>query len=321
MKNNSVQFAVTREDPLVAIELVKQFSVKRLLMIASGGCCAFSLKSVFPELDIHLLDANVQQIQLVKSKIAVLKEQSNHSERFNINNDDPKGLNVCGNFESLFRGFRLFLYEFVTEHKEVQDFFNGDIAQDNYLAKLRLNPYWTVAFDMFFSDVLLNTMFGPEVTQHAEKNSYPIYFRKAFETGITREDYMNNYFLHHVFLGYYLERHEALPQYLQSPPSNTNFKFINNTLEQVDSFAGYDLIDLSNIFDWMADEAIDTICKKISQQSKIGTIVIFRQLNNQREWFKKFTHGFEYDKPLSNKLHTFSRDLFYNKLCICIKKK
>lgn len=321
MKNNSVQFAVTREDPLVAIELVKQFSIKRLLMIASGGCCAFSLKSVFPELNIHLLDANAQQIYLVKSKITALKQQSNLSERFNINNDDPKGLNACGNFESLFRGFRLFLHEFVTEHKEIQDFFNGRIAQHNYLSKLRLNTYWTVAFDMFFSDVLLNTMFGPEVTQHAEKNSYSAYFRKIFETAIIREDYMSNYFLHHVLLGCYLERYEALPQYLQSSPSNTNFKFIHNKLEQVNSFVGYDLIDLSNIFDWMADEIIDTICKKISQQSKIGTIVIFRQLNNQRELFGKFTHGFEYDRKLSNKLYALSRDLFYNKLSIYIKKK
>ena len=55
--------------------------------------------------------------------------------------------------------------------------------------------YWPVAFELFFSDQLLNAMFGAAATQHAPPGSYSAYFRGAIEAGLCRPDAAQNYFL------------------------------------------------------------------------------------------------------------------------------
>ena len=58
MINNHIQFAVVREDPPTEAALVEQFDCDSCLLIASGGCTALTLRSLFPELDVALVDLN-----------------------------------------------------------------------------------------------------------------------------------------------------------------------------------------------------------------------------------------------------------------------
>jgi S-adenosylmethionine-diacylglycerol 3-amino-3-carboxypropyl transferase len=113
----------------------------------------------------------------------------------------------------LFRQFRLFIYEFVLSEKEVRSFFEeaSSIDFQSKAADMIKNPYWPVAFNLFFSDSLLCAMFGPLAIQNAAPGSYPKYFQNQIENGFQKSDSRNNYFLHQIFLGYYLNRKEALP--------------------------------------------------------------------------------------------------------------
>ena len=43
-----VQFAVVREDPAVEQYIIEKLNPKKVLMIASAGCTALSLKLLFP---------------------------------------------------------------------------------------------------------------------------------------------------------------------------------------------------------------------------------------------------------------------------------
>lgn len=90
-------------------------------------------------------------------------------QRFNIGTSNLSGLNQSGNFESLFRGLREFIFDLVADEAEIRLLFEekGRLADASEI--LFSSKYWSVAFDLYFSDSLLNAMFGPEATQHAEE--------------------------------------------------------------------------------------------------------------------------------------------------------
>ncbi|MFY9589202.1 DUF3419 family protein [Rickettsia endosymbiont of Halotydeus destructor] len=309
----NIKFAVVREDPLIEQTLIERITPQNVLMIASGGCTALSLKSKFPKINFTLFDINSSQIQLVKNKIKALECYGNHSfkEQFNINFNNPKGLNNCGEFESLFNCFRQFLTEFILPKKNILDIFLED-EDPNILLN---NKYWSVAFDLFFSNSLLLAMFGPAAIQHAEPNSYPRYFQKAFENGFYRKDYKKNYFLHHMFLGYYLDNINAQPYYLHKKNQNIQFEYINDKLLNVENINKFQLVSLSNIFDWMSEEEVLTHLKYLENNLLSGTYIIFRQLNNTKNYLSK-VHGFKNHNQLENALLINDKSLFYNKINI-----
>ena len=107
MRDNDVQFAVVREDPMVEAELVRLTQASNVLLIASGGCTALTLQALFPDLHITLVDFNPAQLERIREKMRALQETDTGArcQRFNIGTNDPNGLNQNGNFESLFPRF------------------------------------------------------------------------------------------------------------------------------------------------------------------------------------------------------------------------
>ena len=114
-----------------------------------------------------------------------MTDTATRHRRFNIGTSDPEGLNQNGNFESLFRGLREFIFDLVADESEIRALFEEEGQLANVSELLFSSKYWSVAFDLYFSDSLLNAMFGPDATQHAEAGSYPRYFQQLFEKGLT----------------------------------------------------------------------------------------------------------------------------------------
>ncbi len=246
MRNNKVQFAVVREDPMVEAELIRLTGARNVLLVASGGCTALTLQALLPDLHITLFDFNPAQLQRVREKMSALRDvnETRRHRRFNIGTSDPKGLNQSGNFESLFRSLREFIFDLVADEAEIRVLFEEKGRLTRVSEVLFSNKYWRVAFDLYFSDSLLNAMFGPDATQHAEPGSYPRYFQTLFEKGLTSAQAFDNYFLHHVFLGYYLQRPASLPYYLFAPSTDYHFQMVEGTLAQVPELQRFDLISL-----------------------------------------------------------------------------
>lgn len=319
MIDNKLQFAVVREDPRIEIEIIKSLSPHdKILLVGSGGCTALTLQSLMPTLEIHLLEPNPQQIELIHKKLEVLKTASFDQQKMmlNVNTPNVHQLNAGGNFESLFRGLRDFICEFVLERDKWVRFFNEPDYKIDFAGRVFSNKYWPVAFRMFFSDELLLAMFGPDAIQHAPPHSYPTYFQQVLEKGLVRADAKDNYFLHHIFLGYYLERKECLPLYIgKTIAPHTRFHFIPALVQDCTDFGGYGLVQLSNIFDWMSEEAIAKIAQKINQQLKVGSYLLFRQLNNTKD-LRSYFPSLEFDEELSSSLLAQDRSLFYCQLRI-----
>lgn len=308
MKSGQLQFAVVREDPEIECDLIKNNSqIKKILMIGSGGCTAFSVRLMNPNIEQTLVEPNPAQIYLIKTKEKLLAE--NKIEELKI-------LNQTGNFESLFRSLRLFVEEFIIDHRELKNLIITN--QQDELKKIFAHPYWKVAFDLFFSDQILNTMFGPDATQHAPKNSYPGYFKNVFEKGLMRPDLSKNYFIHHILLGEYLP--DSLPAHFKLPPAiYKEFEIKNCLLHEVDDFSHYDFMSFSNIFDWCSEDYIQSIAERLKTEARKNAMIVFRQLNHQKDFAPIFLPSFKFHSDEEKRLLGLDRSLFYSKLNIATK--
>jgi S-adenosylmethionine-diacylglycerol 3-amino-3-carboxypropyl transferase len=305
-RSSNLQFAVVREDPGLEARLLQRMTGRRVFLIASGGCTALHLLSEFPGLQLTALDANPAQLRHVQAKLDALSRGDGL--------DAWQALSQCGNFESLFRSLRLFLEDMVAAPEEWER-----LLQDASLSPEPIfsHKYWSVAFDLFFHDRLLVAMFGPHAIQHASPGSYPRYFQSVFERGLTRPDRVWNYFLHHILLGRYLS--QALPEFLRKPSASTEIRLVQDSIEHAPDFAGYDLISLSNLFDWMDAGVIAKVTDRLSREARPGAFVLLRQLNNHDDFRPRFA-GFRFHTALAQELLAGDRSLFYNRLLIAEKE-
>jgi S-adenosylmethionine-diacylglycerol 3-amino-3-carboxypropyl transferase len=299
--DNPVQFAVVREDPLVESALVRE-GAERALLVASGGCTALALRALHPELELTLFDLNPAQLALAEEKRRALEA----GDRAAL-----AALAQAGNFESLFAGLRAFWRDLVFGDGEIEALFEGEAD----LAAIFARKYWPIGFDLFFSDALLRAMFGPQAIQHAPPGSYPRYFQALFERGLARADARDNYFLHHVFLGRYLDR--SGPPYLEllGRPIRA-FEVVQGPIDAVPDLSRFDLVSLSNLFDWMAQDEAARIARRLGDELSPGARVVLRQLNTQLDPGALFGDRFRSDESLAGELLARDRSLFYRRLWI-----
>ena len=315
MVNNPVQFAVVREDPAIEASILLSLDrPARILLIASGGCTAFSLRAQFPELGITLLDGNAAQLDLVRRKAEALRTSDRQGLRrlFNIEDRSEDGLNACGNFESLFRSFREFIFDLIVPSDEMKNAFEDGSIGELSAARMLTSRFWRAAFDVHFCDSFLDALFGPAATQHAPSGSYPRYFRAALERGLRSPDAPTNYFLHHIFLGHYLDMPGALPLYLRSVPRDLDFEYIQGSLlDPAVDWAAYDVVHLSNIFDWSPEADVVAVARLLGRRMRPGAAIVFRQLNNENDFKKHFAGEFRFDEAMESSLLARDRSLFY----------
>ncbi len=316
MRDNRLQFAVMREDPAVEAEVIRRTGAREALLVASGGCTALSLQALFPELRLRLVDPNPAQLAHVQTKVDTLHltrgDARARARAFNVGDADPDGLNAKGNFESLFRGLGGFLREFVLPADTLEALLTRPPGAAPLRERVFANPYWRVAFELFFHDALLETMFGPAAVQHAVPGSYPAYFRGVFERGWSAPDARDNPYLHHALLGCYLQNERALPPYLALPvPAQHRFDYTEGTLDAVDDLGRFDVLSLSNVFDWSDRPAIESLTTRLRREARPGAVVIYRQLNHETDLQGLFAPEFTFDLDFAAQQLAADRSLFY----------
>lgn len=306
-----LKFAVVREDPELEAHLVRATEARAVLLVASGGCTALSLKHAFPRLDVVAFDFNPVQLAQVREKAAAVERGD--LRHLNVGDASRTGLNQRGDFEGLFRTLRGFLLEFVLTQEELEAFFSPGTpreARHALLDRWRASPYWPATFAVTFADGLLHAMFGPAATQHAQPGSYPGYFQRAFERGLARNDGAHNPFLQHVLLGHY--RPEDAPAYVHAGRA-LPVKLLEGSLLEVPNLDRFELIHLSNIFDWSDDALVSAWADKLVHEAKPGARILLRQLNNQRDLRRFFEPAFAFDDLLGAHFLEQDRSLFYER--------
>lgn len=265
-----------------------------MLAICSGGDTLLAVKAAYPDMKISGLDFNPHQLEHFKNKIS-----------------NPL-LSREGNFESLFKMWRDFFNEFVMSVEDTRTLF----IDGKDLEKIFTNKYWPVSFDLFFHDSFLKAMFGEAAIQHAPKGSYPRYFEKAFTRGLKSPQFRTNPFLQHLFFGNYL----SLPEYYKSTFASGDFTLIEGMLNDVQELSQYDLVQLSNIFDWSSLEQIKETCKLLDQKLNPGAVILIRQINNESPIADYLGPDFKIHQQLGEKLQEMDRSLFYSKVIVAEKR-
>lgn len=316
MAPSALKFAVVREDAKVEAELVRRTAAREVLVVASGGCTALALLAAFPSVDVTAFDINPRQLEHVldKHRAATLGELG----RLNVEDARDDGLSQCGEFERLFRTLRRFLLEFVIPLEQLEAWFSpeSEIDRAGMLVTWTASKYWPLAFSLAFDAGLLDAMFGPDATQHAAPGSYAPYFQRAFERALAASDAARNPFLQHVLLGRYLDR--DAPAWMRAPSRRTP-TLIEGSLLDVADLDRFELISLSNIFDWSSDELVARWAQRLIEQTKPGTHVLVRQLNNQRDLHRFFAPAFAFDDALAEQLSLADRSFFYERLQVAVR--
>ncbi len=303
-----LKFAVVREDFELEVDLSRRANARRVLTVASGGCTALALRHALPALEVHAFDVNPAQLAHAQRKAEAIARGERPA--LNVGDASPGGLSQRGEFEKLFRVLRGALTEFVMPAADLEAFFAEPARAAALRSAWTASPYWPAAFEVAFAEGLLHAMFGPDATRHAARGSYPGYFQRAFERGLARDDAARNPYLQHVLL----------QRYLHPPPFLLAAKALDVTWQQgslleVPRLEAFEVVSLSNVFDW-SEEALVRAWAAALRVLAPGSLVAWRQLNNQRDWRPLFAPDFEEDTALGAAWTARERAFFYERVTV-----
>jgi len=297
MFNTNIAFSQVREDPeldLLVLESIKTKD-KKALVIGSGGCSILTLLLDQNIEKLDVIDANIDQIELIKLKIALLKNSNtqefiqftegqniNYRNKFlnNIKNDEffnkeywkephnfnqlISGINQAGVFERLFKNLR-------------DEFTDCPMLIEN-------NDEWDAAFETVFNRSNLISAFGENAVKYSMSKEFTEHFSEVMSKAIKKYQFENNYFLDQIFKGQY---NEDLPIFLDEENkkiilSNLHkLNFINKPFHEYvkETNQTYDFIHTSNITDWLPLDILDGMYKDIYTKLNVKGKVMSRRLN------------------------------------------
>ena len=314
---NSVLFAVNREDHYVEYDVINRLDPNRMLMIGSGGCIALSIKTTYPDLDLNVIDVNPHQLTHINKKSKAV--QCSDLKELNVHTKDDSCLNQAGKFETMFQKLRDSFIELVSNKKEVLSFFDSnmsDISRSIILEKWTNHNNISTPFQNVFNDKNINKVFSDEATKHGSPGSYISYMKNKILTGLNKKDSHLNPFLQHIFLGYY-QSDNAFP-YMKSK-NKLDIPMTEGSILNLDNIYSYDVVSLSNIFDWSSDTVVKTHARYLSQMKK-GSAIIIRQINNHKNWIEIFNDYFTEDKNFDSYWQEHDRSMFYDHIRLFIRK-
>ena len=314
---NSVLFAVNREDHYVEYDVINRLDPNRMLMIGSGGCIALSIKTTYPDLDLNVIDVNPHQLTHINKKSKAV--QCSDLKELNVHTKDDSCLNQAGKFETMFQELRDSFIELVSNEKEVLSFFDSDmsdISRSIILEKWTNHNNISTPFQNVFNDQNINKVFSDEATKHGSPGSYINYMKNKILTGLNKKDSHLNPFLQHIFLGYY-QSDNAFP-YMKSK-NKLDIPMTEGSILNLDNIYSYDVVSLSNIFDWSSDTVVKTHARYLSQMKK-GSAIIIRQINNHKNWIEIFNDYFTEDKNFDSYWQEHDRSMFYDHIRLFIRK-
>ena len=296
---------------------INRLDPSRMLMIGSGGCIALSIKTTYPDLDLNVIDVNPHQLTHINKKSKAV--QCSDLKELNVHTRDDSCLNQAGKFETMFQELRDSFIELVSNKKEVLSFFDSDMSD---ISRSIILQKWTnhnnifTPFENVFNDQNINEVFSDEATKHGSPGSYISYMKNKILTGLNKKDSHLNPFLQHIFLGYY-QSDNAFP-YMKSK-NKLDIPMIEGSILNLDNIHSYDIVSLSNIFDWSSEDIVKIHARYLSQMKK-GSAIIIRQINNHKNWIEIFNDYFIEDKNFDSYWQEHDRSMFYDHIRLFIRK-
>lgn len=324
----------------------------RVLVVASGGCTALSLLSRPAIAQIDAVDANLAQLHLVELRRQALlhlsledqwhllgidqfpiEERAEHGDRLTqyaqLRSRLPEatrlywdqhseqiafGVNQVGRFEQLFR-------ELSAQFAAI-----GLNPLDDPLTAIH-HPQWRTIFDAVFQRDTLAHTFGEASVNYSMDRSFGEHFSHVFAQALTQFIPKENYFLMQVWRDRYTTGTNGVPIYLQ-PSAQRAIRslgvdrlklhhglFAEKLLELI-KLGKFDLIQFSNISDWMPVQDLHSIVAIAVQCLTLGGALIGRRLNGDHHLASIMAEHLTVDHSLSKQLQEGDRSFFYQEVVV-----
>ena len=314
---DDVLFAVTREDFNIEHQTIIERNYKKILTVCSGGCTPLSLKALSKNLMVTAFDINPHQLIHLNNKTKLT--QTKKLKQLNAGFKGDMALNQCGKFEKMFQVFRVSFIKNITTESEIEELFNlkTEEKKRNYIILSWLkNSNIKTPFKKVFNDEVIESIFSKRATQHATPGTYIEYFFNKIMNSFKSNNFYKNPFLQHIFLGYYLK--ERFMPYINYQ-KELKIKTVLGTVHDVPNIETYDLVSLSNLFDWCDTQFVKQ-CASYLSKLRSGSGIILRQLNNDKNWYPIFKNQFEEDTSFNTYWKKNDRSMFYDHFRLFIKK-
>lgn len=294
ISKEKLAFYYGREDVTVNYDILNTFHTQNnkkaeVLMICSGGENVIELLSMTKPNNFVLLDINPYQLDLTQQKIQAIKNNDYLYSTLNTFN--------TGKFEKLFQFFKnSFTY---------QELLNIAHSDPQALQKLKC------ICDNVFSNQILEIVFTDNATKFS-KDSFSLHFYNVFKKQI--KNYFEYQYLHSN-IGSILFNHTPINYSKQINPENNLNYFNGSFLQYFDSYQHtFDLIDVSNISDWMPIEDMKIIILKLFSQLNKNGFIVARKLLGNYQWKE-----IQQILPNSQLSYVHDKTDFYSE-CVLIKK-
>jgi len=309
----NILFSQVREDSDVEISVIKKISNSNILTITSGGCTILDLlsQSELSINNIYAIDSNIEQNYLLKLKLLVIHALKNKKDIIDFfegrylkyddfidNLNDPfwnnnkeyiyNGINISGKFEILFKKYinkNILDYELTTQILSKNNLINifGENAVVNSLNKEFYDHFYNIftTYNELYNSPNDNYFYKSIVDGKYSYDCCPKYFNNIHNIiqNSDKINYINDNIINFISL------------------NKNNIKF--------------DVINLSNIFDWMDNDNRQNILHNIKKILNNNSYIISRRLNGDYDLKKLMEEHFLFESIEYDKSH------FYSEVVIC----
>jgi hypothetical protein len=264
INQEKIAFYYIREDSEVEKNALEKFINNKdnisgvpidVLSICSGGEHIFAYLAQSYPCNIDAIDLNVHQLELAQEKLSVLLK--------NVKDNALLDQNNTGKFEKL---FTLLKNSF---SKQELDTIVHDLKYSHKSGSLKLK----FVVDKLFSNEYLNIVFGEEATKFTKK-SFADHFFNVFNDGLRCNE--NN--CHNIFYNSPVRDYEKLSTQIKTNIDKHNVTWtINNPKENLPTKT-YDIINVSNVGDWMELSSYEAMLEKMKNNVKPNGCIVARKL-------------------------------------------
>lgn len=260
----SVAFYYGREDAKVEVEAVRRVAAVKagsvkVLMVCSGGENAIALLKMDTPTQIVALDINPHQIALAREKIDAIRQHGHLPARLVRFGE--------GKFERLFAAL-------------ARSFSPAELAQIGRAEQGALDKLRFVC-DNLFSNRILEIVFTEEATKYSSAN-FAEHFYKVFSGQIAAWSVSPPAFSN---IGSVLGRSAPI-DYAGPVNRASTISYFHGSFEDYFAQHGeqFDVIDVSNITDWMSTERAAQTMALVASHLREGGVLIGRKLLGNYDW-------------------------------------
>jgi len=313
----TILFSQVREDPNIELYCLNHLTNADILLVGSGGCTVLSLIANGNLKTIDIIDLNIGQLYLIQLKIQLILTLQDLNKIL----DFYEGKLAKHEYDHIFNSLNIEVDcrdYFLTNMDLIYQGINQTGVYEQLFKNLITSNY---DYDQVFSNVNLIQKFGFNAVKYSTNTPFSEHFKQIMTIYQNNYTINNNYFYHQMVYNSY--NRNCLPHYLQHLDrlirnlQTVEINFIHTDYRDYIKYCqkGYDLIQTSNLTDWMNEDQINDMLSNISNKLNQKNYVVLRKFNGDYNLNQLVSQYFKINHDIP---HDTSE--FYNEVIVCSKE-